>query len=132
MKKRSHRAFPTDLYIPSQLEFVALHFDRLGYRVQVTEFGSVNGELLEVDFGLNPLAQRSMDEGKYLGMSWDLNLADGPVGSIVLAENSDFLDWFEAESCGIYSDMAIFHVAILTQNEWVEVICSKLPKLKWL
>lgn len=79
MRTRSHRAFPTDLLIPSRLEFVALYFDRLGYRVHVAEFGCANAKILELDFGLNPLAQRSMDEGKYLDMSWELNLDDGPI-----------------------------------------------------
>lgn len=82
MKTRSHRAFPTDLVIPSQLEFVGLCFDRSGYRVHVAEFGCAKARILELDFGLNPLAQRSVDEGKCLDVSWELNLIDGPVGSI--------------------------------------------------
>lgn len=130
MKTRSHRAFPTDLIIPSRLEFVALYFDRLGYRVHVAEFGCADAEILEIDFGLNPLAQRSMDEGKYLDMSWEPNLVNGPIGSIALVDNSEFLDWFQAKSLGIYAEDDVFHVAILTQNEWVEVICSQLPTIK--
>ncbi len=64
----------------------------------MNEFGKDSQELLEINFGPHSLAQRSMDEGKYMSLSWDFDLADGPVGSIVLVENSDFMEWFEVRA----------------------------------
>lgn len=129
---RVHRRFPTNFPLPKALEFVGLHFDDKGYRIYVSEFGSTDGASIELNFGAAPLAQRSMDEGKYLSMSWTADETDGPLGPVVLAVNSDFLDWFHTQSCGIYSIGEVKHVAVLTQNEWIEVLCLRLPDLSYI
>lgn len=129
MPGRVHKSFPTTENLPKQLEFISLQFDANGYRVVVSEFAVQTPMIFEVDFGKMPLAQRSMDEGKFLATSWK---ADPDTGPIVLVEGSDFLVWFHRESCGMYEVDKVFHVAILTQNEWVEVICDRLPMVNKL
>lgn len=132
MESRIHKAFPTDCNLPEQLAFIGLSFDKNGYKVRVSEFGKAGSPLLEIDFGKFPLAQRSMDEGKYLSTSWKADESEEKVGCIVVVEGSDFLEWFHKESCGIRSDASLFHVAILTNDEWIEVICDQLPTIRWL
>ncbi|MDF3845569.1 hypothetical protein P3W55_28010 [Pseudomonas citronellolis] len=129
MGTRIHRRFPTEFVLPERLDFVGLYYDQKGYRVLVTEFAQEEAQKIEINFEDAPLAQRSMDEGSYLCTTWTADEVDGPVGPVVLVENSEFLDWFNGQSCGIYPRDQIKHVAILTQNEWVEVLCLKLPSI---
>ena len=129
MGTRIHRRFPTEFVLPERLDFVGLYYDQKGYRVLVAEFAQEEAQKIEINFEDAPLAQRSMDEGSYLCTTWTTDEVDGPVGPVVLVENSEFLDWFNGQSCGIYPRDQIKHVAILTQNEWVEVLCLKLPSI---
>ncbi|NTX93375.1 MULTISPECIES: hypothetical protein [Pseudomonas] len=129
MGTRIHRRFPTEFVLPERLDFVGLYYDRKGYRILVAEFSQEDAQKIEINFEGTPLAQRSMDEGSYLCTTWTADEVDGPVGPVVLVENSEFLDWFNGQSCGIYPRDQIKHVAILTQNEWVEVLCLKLPSI---
>jgi hypothetical protein len=129
MGTRIHRRFPTEFVLPERLDFVGLYYDQKGYRVLVAEFAQEEAQKIEINFEDAPLAQRSMDEGSYLCTTWTADEVDGPVGPVVLVENSEFLDWFNGQSCGIYPRDQIKHVAILTQNEWVEVLCLKLPSI---
>lgn len=132
MAMRVHKAFPTKIRLPNCLEFVGLHFDKQGYKIQVSEFAVNKRSIFELNFAVAPLAQRSMDEGKYFLTSWKLDESDGAVGAIVIVEESDFIEWFHIQTSGIYIDDQIYHVAVLTQNEWVEVLCNKLPELRML
>jgi hypothetical protein len=111
------------------IDFVGIYYDSRGYRVHVAEFANVDAPVLEIDFRHGNLAQRSMDEGAFLAMVAE---ASGPVGPVVTVTGSDFLDWFHQQSCGIYSLDEVKHVAILTQNEWVEVLCLELPTVRKL
>lgn len=129
MWTRIHRRFPTEFVLPERLDFVGLNYDEKGYRIWVAEFAQGNAQKIEINFGGAPLAQRSMDEGAYLCTTWTADEVDGPVGPVVLVENSDFLDWFDEQSCGIYPRDQVKHVAVLTQNEWIEVLCLRLPSI---
>ncbi|MGD8327706.1 MAG: hypothetical protein PVF65_12410 [Sphingomonadales bacterium] len=130
--QRTHIRFPADTNIPGRIDFVGLYYDPNGYRVHVVEFAKANADILEIDFGMAVLAQRSFDEGDCLTMTASADTSAGVLGPIVLVKNSKFLRWFHEQSLNIHSNEDLFHVAILTQNEWVEVISNKLPKLKWL
>jgi hypothetical protein len=129
MPNRVHLPFPLLVELPERLEFVSINFDFLGYRVKVAEFARPDGLVYEIDFGKMPLAQRSMDEGKFLAMTAHTSYSAREIGSIVLVTGSDFLDWFHLQSCGMYPKDEVKHVAILTQNEWVEVLCLELPQI---
>ena len=63
-------------------------------------------------------------------MSWDVEESDEPIGPIVIVTGSDFLDWFQEQSCGVYLEDSIIHVAVLTQNDWVEVLCTEMPVVR--
>lgn len=127
MISRVHRPFPLPENFPDRLDFVSLHFDGSGYKVRVCEFARPNPPIYEIDFGKMPLAQRSMDEGMFLAMT---ARSSEKVGPVVIVTGSDFLDWFCEQSCGIYKKEEVNHVAILTQNEWVEVLCLTLPSVR--
>lgn len=129
MQNRIHEPFPSSLEIPDELDFVSLKYDKDGYKVKVAEFAKDGGRIFEINFGKIPLAQRSMDEGKFLAMTAIANPDTGKIGPIVLVTGSDFLSWFFEQSCGIYSRDEVLHVAILTQSEWVEVLCLSLPEI---
>lgn len=127
---RIHSSFPTEHPLPDRLDFCALYYDDKGYRLHVTEFSSNRGEVFEINFGHAPLAQRSMDEGSFLSMSWTSDESNGPVGAVTLVTGSDFLEWFHEQSCHIYSRDEVKHVAVLTQNDWFEVLCRNLPTIR--
>lgn len=129
-EKRVHRRFPNEIQLPDRVDFVALHYDKNGYRIEIEEFGKENARKFMIDFGSTILAQRSMDEGQYLNMQAIADPDNRPDSPIVLVENSDFLDWFRCETLGTHENKHLVHVAILTQNEWVEVICERLPSIR--
>jgi len=132
MIDRIHRRLPTDCVLPSELDFVSIFYDKNGYRIRVSEFAVASPDIYEIYFGTGLLAQRSMDEGSYLSMAWTVDETDGPVGPVVLVDNSDFLGWFHEQSRGVYSKEEVKHVAVLTQNEWIEVLCLKPPEVSLL
>lgn len=113
-----------------KIDFLDLRFDDSGYRVRVFEFANPDGPIYEIDFGRVPLSQRSMDEGKFLAMTSISDPSDKQLAPIVLVTGSDFLDWFHEQSCGMFAKDEVMHVAILTQNEWVEVLCLELPAIR--
>ncbi|PRA85910.1 hypothetical protein CQ054_10600 [Ochrobactrum sp. MYb29] len=127
MSNRVHAPFPFGAEFPDKLDFLSLQFDDSGYRVRVSEFSNPNGPVYEINFGKMPLAQRSMDEGKFLAMT---AISNEKVGPVVLVTGSDFLNWFHEQSCGVFTEDEVKHVAILTQNEWVEVLCLSLPTIR--
>lgn len=127
MSNRVHAPFPFGNVLPDKLDFISIQFDDSGYRVRVSEFSKINGPVYEINFGKMPLAQRSMDEGKFLAMT---AISHEKVGPVVLVTGSDFLDWFHEQSCGVFTKDEVKHVAILTQDEWIEVLCLNLPTIK--
>jgi hypothetical protein len=46
--------------------------------------------------------------------------------SFFLVENSEFLDWMNNDSLGIYKDDPVFHLAIVTE-EWIDILCNENP-----
>jgi hypothetical protein len=120
-----------EIRLSEKIDFMSIIFDTLGYRVRFVEYGNADSSVFEVDFGKSPLAERSMYEGKFLSLSWETE-SDANTGSIVLVKNSEFLTWFQTESSGLYLIDDVKHVAILTQDEWVEVLCLNLPTVRIL
>lgn len=127
---RVHSRFPTQCLIPDRLDFFALRYDSEGFRLYVVEFASKAEKIWELHFGARPLALRTMDEGSYLSMSWALDASDRPNSPIVLVTGSDFLEWFLTQSCGVYSVDEVKHVTILTENDWFEILCMRLPTIR--
>ncbi len=130
MADRTHKNFPSSINLPEKVDFIGMSFDKDGYKIRVSEFSTENGGIFELDFGVCPLAQRSMDEGNFLQTSWEVDLCNGPLGPVVIVEGADFAEWFQAESAGVHDDNEIYHIAVLTQNEWVEVLCKELPTVR--
>jgi hypothetical protein len=130
MKQRLHKKIPSTRDIPETIDFIGLYYDCHGFRIQVADLTRTKKPILEIDFGKTVLAHRSMDEGKFLNLSWKTEEAESTIGAIVIVENSDFIEWFHQQSCNIYKEDQILHFAILTQNEWVEVLTLEIPKIQ--
>ncbi|MDO5648760.1 hypothetical protein [Paracoccus sp. (in: a-proteobacteria)] len=130
MSKRVHKSFPLENHFPERINFLDLKFDDSGYKVRVFEFANPGGPIYEINFGRMPLAQRSMDEGKFLAMTSTSHPDDRQMAPIVLVTGSDLLDWFHEQCCGMFAKDEVKHVAILTQNEWVEVLYLELPEIR--
>ncbi|ABI62560.1 hypothetical protein [Granulibacter bethesdensis] len=128
-KKRIHRRFPSSIKIEKSIDFVGLYYDNEGFRVHISDFSKEKSEIFVINFGAMVLAHRCMDEGKYLSLEAIADVYDYPDSPIVIVENSDFLEWFHNESLNLYIKDTIFHVMILTQDDWIDVLCLNLPKI---
>ncbi|MBM3633668.1 MAG: hypothetical protein FJX03_08235 [Alphaproteobacteria bacterium] len=126
--KRRHIPLRFDIEIPNSVDFEGMIINSSGYFVRLSEFAKQSPPILEISFPGRVLAQRIADEGIFLSMSWD---SEGR-GPIVILENSDFTHWFHKESLGIHEDEDLYTVAILTVNEWIEVITYLLPTAAWI
>jgi hypothetical protein len=129
MVKRRHIELEIDLGISCALLFEGLQLDAEGFRVYVSEAEGKKRRIC-VDFGFSALMHRCADEGKYLDTSWESEIPTNRCGNIVWVEQSSFLEWFHRESRGVYQSDNIRHMAILTTDEWVDVLCSKLPEFR--
>lgn len=47
--------------------------------------------------------------------------------SFFWVENSDFLEWMNAESKNIYKDDPVHHLVIAAE-EWIDILCYEMPK----
>lgn len=75
------------------------------------------------------LCYRRMDEGDALDAVRDLAATAGTAKVFYRAEKSDFLDWFHAQSQGVYLGRALQHFAICTVHEIIDVIAFKTPDM---
>ncbi|MGN6370999.1 MAG: hypothetical protein ACTHN5_22320 [Phycisphaerae bacterium] len=72
----------------------------------------------------NPLAYRNCDEGKRLKTLSELHVREG----IYVVENSTLAAWLHEES-GYTGDMNLVTYAVVTINDWIEVVCSQPPEI---
>ena len=76
------------------------------------------------------LAYRNIDEGDYLG---SFEEAKGLKNwSLYTLHESDFIDWFMTESCGIHEGKAILQYSIHTPNDCIEILSEYPPVVEWL
>lgn len=103
--------------------FEGIVYDAGGMVVRLKEMGG-EGRPISLKFQDLPTAVRIANESMRLAT---LPLVPkGDVGSIFLVDNSEFLDWLNRDSLGIYKDDPVFHLAIVTE-EWVDLICNEEP-----
>lgn len=121
---------PVGIDLPAEIDFVNFGFEDQMFKIWIVELGNPDGPTFEIAFE-DSVAQRSMDEGKYLSGTPRV-LAPGfeRTGHIVTVENSEFLEWFHKQSAGIFADKGLIHVAVLTANEWCDVLCWTVPDVR--
>ena len=57
--------------------------------------------------------------------------ASGPFSqSCYVVKNSHWISWFEKESLGYYVDSEIVHYALLTCEDWVEILSEFPPSIE--
>ena len=134
MQKRIYKPFIRDVFVPKTLDSVELSLDNNNFCITVTENAPDNGMFLEINFYNMCLAQRSMDEGKYLMMEWEYEdteeTKDLPA-NIVLVENSEFLKSYTSQISEKHKSQ-LYHIMVITMNEWYEVISTGIPDIKWI
>lgn len=97
-----------------------------GFQIFLRE-GGKDKPIYKVIFQQPVLAYRNSDEGKRLK---SLHLVQGKIATCIFTVgNSQFLKWFNEESLGIYSDLNIKHFAILTQEDFLDVLDTDNPAI---
>ncbi len=114
--------------IPDILYCEALHDDYEGFRILLQGEAS-HSPILRVSFEF-VLAYRNIDEGSAFKTLEVLN--DAERSSFYIVQNSHWLTWFHEESCDIYKNRHITHYAILTSDDFIDVLSECEPVVEWL
>jgi len=100
---------------------------------RVDERGVLTLHLLRDDGGRRTpifdgyLAYRKRDEGSALKTLGEAKDSGGLGKSFYRVEESEFLEWFEADGHGVNHDRGWMHVAIMTIDDIIDVICRQMP-----
>ncbi|MEZ5831372.1 MAG: hypothetical protein R3D05_09330 [Dongiaceae bacterium] len=73
------------------------------------------------------LAYRKRDEGSALKTLGEVKDSGGLGASFYRVEESEFLAWFEADGHGVNRGRGWMHVAVMTVNDIIDVICRQVP-----
>lgn len=113
--------------IPDQLSCEAIYDDWEGMRIILAARDPLLPRL-RIAFD-RPLAYRNIDEGKRIKT---LPMVEGVQGPLAIVENSPWLEWLAKESAGIVTTDEARHYAVLTVDDWIDVICATPPRVEWL
>lgn len=120
-------AFDTDVALPRvrDVDLVELIHDKDGFRLTLAV--GTSASVIRISFRC-PLAYRNTDEGVRLRTLAVLK----PTGDSVLCvvDQSEWLRWFQEESYGIHDSQPIVHYAILTPDDWVDVLSATPPRVE--
>ena len=127
MKKEKYIKWEPIENIPKTLYLEGLHDDYEGFRLLLRN--DKTGGMLRLTFDSH-LSYRNTDEGDLLKTG---QVAQGftkwPLHTV---EESRFLKWFHDESLNIHVDDNPIHIAVITPNDFVDIIAISLPKVEWL
>jgi hypothetical protein len=101
------------------VDFLALRDDEEGFRIVVS---TRQGEKVVIRFQ-RPMAYRNCDEGKRLRTLGEVKLSGEAIYRV---EGSRFAEWLHEES-GYTGEMGATTYAVVTQNDWIEVIAFAPP-----
>lgn len=87
------------------------------------------GGYLQVTFD-SDMAYRKLDEGDFLLSEGDL--PTGQRSFFYIAKQSEFIDWFNKESCNTKSQLGIVEYLIVTGNDCISVLALSAPTLTWI
>ncbi len=124
---RIYEHVPLDVELPKEPTLEGFYADWEGVRVLIKDINkNASTGMLRIHFGCSVFAYRVIDEGDHLLTAYS------NVGLIAIVKNSEYLEWFHRESCGVRKGQNLKHYAIHTTNECIDIIDSKLPKIEWL
>jgi len=110
---------------PKNLYLQALLDDYEGFRL-ILEDKDGQGSVFKVSVDSH-LAYRNIDEGDRLSSLRSLTQTRVRVAKVYLVKNSKWVHWFKEENAGKYDDDDLLHWAIITPNDWVDVISLEPP-----
>jgi hypothetical protein len=110
---------------PPNLYVQGLHDDYEGFRI-VLENKDAGGEVYKIAFDSH-LAYRNMDEGDRLRGLSSLTKTRNKTAIVYKVEESKWVKWFKEENPGKYDDESIYHWAIVTPNDWIDVLSLEPP-----
>jgi hypothetical protein len=123
----TYSALPKYDELPHGLYVQGLHDDYEGFRIILEEKDGGTGAVYAVRFN-DQVAYRNMDEGCRLRTLLKL-----PERRMLLrVENSQWIDWFVEESSGVFDDSKLIHWAVVTPNDWIDIISFDHPEVKCL
>ena len=104
---------------------IGLYDDYEGFRIILENDTGVFGVYFE-----DNLIYRNADEGDRLGSLSALSNKKNELGIIYEVEDSEFIKWFVEENSEKYNKSELMHTAVLSQNDWIDVISLTQPKIK--
>lgn len=116
---------PKGVAITSTVSLEEIVYGR-GLKIVVREVSGAQ-RFLTLDFPDLPNAVRIVNESYRLKT---LPLLPADPTSFYIVQNSEFMDWFNEDSLGIYSSDPLFHLAIIT-DEWIDIICNEEPRITY-
>jgi hypothetical protein len=55
-----------------------------------------------------------------------------PMNTFGISTSSTFLEWFKEDSCGMFDDLSLMHIAICNTDNIVDVITNEYPAIEWI
>jgi len=103
-----------------------IHEDYKGFRIGL-EDKDRSGDACKIAFD-SPWAYRNMDEGDRLRGLSSLTKTREKTSIIYKVEESEWVNWFKEEISPKYENEIIMHCAIVTPNDWVDVLSLEPPE----
>ena len=128
MPDRVHTNISGLEWVPDLLFFLSIEYGHRGLTVLTLD--AENDSEIRVMFKDSVIAFRVMDESRYANTRWVSSRSSPPKSPIVSVTDSDFLQWFKREAEEVFNVESVIHVAILTQDEWIDVICLREPSVR--
>lgn len=113
----------------SRISLDSIHYFPDGIDIDIEDFYFTGREKYKISFGAGVLSVRICNESYLLDVPWSWTSSEpsGIVPSVGFSEESALIDEFHKASMGVRSEQKVFHVAVLTQQEWIDVLCLSLP-----
>jgi len=124
MKEKYERWNPIE-GLPSNPFFYEMNFQS-GKLVVLLKQSDLVDRCLKIEFS-NPLGYRIVNE------SGRLKTLDSPfIYTFCKTDVSEFLEWFDEESYGIFDDFPKCHYMVCNSDNIIDVITSQEPHVSWI
>ncbi len=115
--------------IPQRLYLEALHDDYEGLRF-LLRADDATRPVLRLTFE-SPVGYRNINES-YRLRTWASVPEMKNLSTLLTVENSKWVSWLVDESGGVLRTEALFHYAIYTEEDCIDVVTEFPPAVEWL
>jgi hypothetical protein len=115
--------------IPLHLCLEAVHDDYEGLRF-LLRGDDPTGATLRLTFE-SPVGYRNINES-YRAKTWASGAEMTSLPSLLIVENSEWLDWLVHEAGGVLTAEKLLHYAIYTGEDCIDVVTEFAPTAEWL